>query len=124
MQGYITAPATALTYPWKHFIGGHMGRLGSREDVAVHQQYMADIAASSRTALDTVDPTPYFVKYGENTWAAVRGYLDAVAAAAATPIIDQYTGVLAAADVFTASTTFHVMQSLRLDLGYGSQVHP
>jgi hypothetical protein len=31
---------------------------------------------------------------------------------------------LAAADVFTASTTFHVMQSLRLDKGYGSQVHP
>jgi hypothetical protein len=28
------------------------------------------------------------------------------------------------ADVFTASTTFHVMQSIRLDLGYGSYVHP
>jgi hypothetical protein len=124
VQGYIQAPATALTYPWKHFIGGHMGRLGNRDDIALHQRYMADIAASSRTALDTVDPTPYFVRYGENAWAGVRGYLDAVAAAAATPVIKKYTGVLAAADVFTASTTFHVMQSLRLDLGYGSQVHP
>ena len=55
-----------------------MGRLGTREDIAVHQRYMSDIAASSRTALDTVDPTPYFVKYGENAWAGVRGYLDAV----------------------------------------------
>jgi glyoxylase-like metal-dependent hydrolase (beta-lactamase superfamily II) len=124
VQGYIAAPATALTYPWKHFIGGHMGRLGTRHDIAVHQQYMDDIAASSRTALDTVDPTPYFVKYGENSWAAVRGYLDAVTASAAAPVIEKYAGVLAAADVFTASTTFHVMQSLRLDLGYGSQVHP
>ena len=44
--------------------------------------------------------------------------------AAAAPVIEKYTGVLAAADVFTASTTFHVMQSIRLDLGYGSQVHP
>jgi hypothetical protein len=35
-----------------------------------------------------------------------------------------YTGVLAAADVFTASTTFWVMESIRLDLGYGSYVHP
>jgi hypothetical protein len=85
---------------------------------------MEDIEAGSRHALDTVDPTPYFVKYGENSWAAVRGYLDAVAAAAATPVIEKYTGVLAAADVFTASTTFHVMQSIRLDLGYSSQVHP
>jgi glyoxylase-like metal-dependent hydrolase (beta-lactamase superfamily II) len=124
IPGYIEASATALTYPWKHFIGGHMGRLGSREDIALHQQYMADIAFSSRKALDTVDPTPYFVKYGENAWAAVRGYLDATTAAAAEPVIEKYTGVLAAADVFTASTTFHVMQSLRLDLGYGSQVHP
>jgi hypothetical protein len=32
--------------------------------------------------------------------------------------------VLAAADVFTASTTFWVMESLRLDLGFASWVHP
>jgi glyoxylase-like metal-dependent hydrolase (beta-lactamase superfamily II) len=124
IPGYLEAPATALTYAWKHLIGGHMGRLGTRDDVAVHQRYMADIAEQSRKALDTVDPTPYFVKYGENAWAGVRGYLDAITAAAAEPVIEKYTGVLAAADVFTASTTFHVMQSLRLDLGYGSQVHP
>jgi glyoxylase-like metal-dependent hydrolase (beta-lactamase superfamily II) len=124
VPGYLEAPATALTYPWKHFIGGHMGRLGTREDIALHQRYMADIADSSRTAIDTVDPTPYFARYGENAWAALRGYLDAVTDAAAAPVIEKYAGVLAAADVFTPSTTFHVMQSLRLDLGYGSQVHP
>ena len=28
------------------------------------------------------------------------------------------------ADIFTESTTFWVMESIRLDLGYGSQVHP
>ena len=77
VQGYIGAHDTALGYSWKHFIGGHMGRLGSREDITLHQQYMADIDASSRKALDTVDPTPFFVRYGENSWAAVRGYLDA-----------------------------------------------
>jgi glyoxylase-like metal-dependent hydrolase (beta-lactamase superfamily II) len=124
VPGYIEAPDTALTYPWKHFIGGHMGRLGDREDIALHQRYMDDIEAASRQALDTVDPAPYFVKYGENPWAAMSGYLDAITAAAAAPVIDKYTGVLAAADVFTASTTFRVMQSIRLDLGYGSQVHP
>jgi hypothetical protein len=32
--------------------------------------------------------------------------------------------VLAAADVFTAHTTFWLMESIRLDLGVGSQVHP
>jgi glyoxylase-like metal-dependent hydrolase (beta-lactamase superfamily II) len=124
VSGYIEAPEAALTYPWKHFIGGHMGRLGTRDDIATHRQYMADIADSSRRVLDTIDAAPYFAKYGENTWAAVRAYLDATTAAAAAPVIEKYTGILAAADVFTASTTFHVMQSIRLDRGYGSQVHP
>jgi glyoxylase-like metal-dependent hydrolase (beta-lactamase superfamily II) len=124
IPGYLQAPATALSYPWRHFIGGHLGRLGTRDDVRLHQQYMADISENSRKAIDTVDPTPYFEKYGANTWAAVKGYLDQVTAVAAAPVIAKYTGVLAAADVFTESTTFWVMESIRLDLGYGSYVHP
>jgi len=124
IPGYLDSPANALAYSWKHFIGGHNGRLGTRDDVVIHQQYMADIAESSKTAIDTVDPTPYFVKYGENSWAAVKGYLDAVAAAAAAPVIEKYTGVIAAVDVYTESTAFWVMESVRLDRGYGSQVHP
>src|SRR6266702_3647503 len=124
IPGYLEAPAKALAYSWKHFIAGHLGRLGTREDIALHQQYMADIAESSRKALDTVDLTRYFVKYGDNPWAAFKGGLEEWVATAAAPVIEKYTGVLAAADVFTESTTFQVMQSIRLDLGYGSWVHP
>ncbi|HEX6701966.1 MAG TPA: MBL fold metallo-hydrolase, partial [Gaiellaceae bacterium] len=64
IPGYLEAPANALAYSWKHYIGGHLGRLGTRDDVTLHQQYMADISESSRKAIDTVDPTRYFVKYG------------------------------------------------------------
>jgi len=124
IPGYLEAPAKALAYSWKHYIAGHLGRLGTREDIALHQQYMADIAESSRKALDTVDLTPYFVKYGDNPWAAFKGGLEEWVATAAAPVIEKYTGVLAAADVLTESTTFQVMQSIRLDLGYGSWVHP
>jgi glyoxylase-like metal-dependent hydrolase (beta-lactamase superfamily II) len=124
--GYMAAPEIALTYSWTHYIGGHLGRLGSRDDVALHQQYIQDIVESSYAALGSVDPTKYYARYGENVWAAVRGYLDEVTAAAAEPVIAKYTGVLASADVkeFTYSTTFTIMQSMRLDLGAGSQVHP
>jgi glyoxylase-like metal-dependent hydrolase (beta-lactamase superfamily II) len=124
IPGYLGMPATALTYPWKTLISGHLGRLGTREDVLLQQQYMADLEASARAALDSVDPTPYFQQGGANVWAGVKGYLNAVGDAAAAPVIEKYTGVLAAADVFTDSTTFQVMQSLRLDLGHGSWVHP
>jgi len=124
IQGYLEAPTHALAYPWKHLVSGHLGRLGTREDVMLHQQYMSDVVENVKTALATTDPTPYFVKYGANAWAGVKGYLDAVSNNAARPVIDKYTGVLGAADVFTASTAWWVMESLRLDKGVGSQVHP
>jgi glyoxylase-like metal-dependent hydrolase (beta-lactamase superfamily II) len=124
IPGYIEAPANALAYSWKHFIGGHNGRLGTRDDVTLHQQYMADLAESARTAIVSVDPTPYFAKYGDNVWAALKGILDETARRTAAPVQEKYTGVLAAADVFTESVAFQVMQSIRLDLGHGSWVHP
>ena len=124
VPGYVQAPATALSYPWKHYIGGHLGRLGTREDVMLHQQYVGDIVENARGALATVDPTPYFMKYGQNVWAAVRAYLDEVTDIAAAPVIEKYTGVLGAADVFTASTTLWVLESVRLDDGVGIPVHP
>ncbi|HEY1574067.1 MAG TPA: MBL fold metallo-hydrolase [Pseudonocardiaceae bacterium] len=126
VPGYIDAPDIALSYPWQHYIGGHLGRLGTRPDIKLHKQYIADIVESAQAALGSVDPTPYFQKYGENVWAGVKGYLDAVTALATAPVIAKYTNVLASADVevFTYSTTFMILQSMRLDLGAGSQVHP
>ena len=92
----------------------------------MHQQYLADIEASAREALATVDPVPFYMRYGENVWAGVKAHLDTVTERAAAPIIAKYTGVLAAADIeiFTTTTTFAVMQSLRLDRGPSGPVHP
>jgi glyoxylase-like metal-dependent hydrolase (beta-lactamase superfamily II) len=126
VPGYMAAPDIALSYPWSHLISGHLGRLASREDVLLHQQYIADIEASSREALASVNPVPYYMRYGENVWAGVKGHLDAVTERAAAPVIAKYTGVLAAADIeaFTMTTTFAIMQSLRLDKGPSGPVHP
>jgi glyoxylase-like metal-dependent hydrolase (beta-lactamase superfamily II) len=124
VPGSIAAPDTAMAYPWKHFIGGHIGRLGTRADMVLYQQYVNDIIDGVKKALGTVDPTPFFVKYGNNVWAASQQYLAAVVAYASGPVIKKYLGVLAAADVYTASTAYHILESIRLDLGFGSQVHP
>jgi glyoxylase-like metal-dependent hydrolase (beta-lactamase superfamily II) len=124
--GYMEAPAIALSYPWTHLISGHLGRLATRDDVLVHQQYIADIEASSREALASVDPVPFYMRGGKNVWAGVKGHLDAVTERAAAPVIAKYTGVRAAADIeaFTTTTTFLIMQSLRLDRGPSGPVHP
>ena len=56
--------------------------------------------------------------------AAVPAVAALAGSALAGPVIKKYTGVLAAADVYTASTTFVILESIRLDLGTDSQIHP
>ena len=90
----------------------------------MYQQYVSDLIDSIEQAIPAVDPTPFFVKYGNNSWAAVKAYQDAQVAYASAPVIAKYTGVLAAVDVYTASTAFMLLESIRLDQGFGSQIHP
>jgi hypothetical protein len=37
----------------------HLGRLATRDDISVHQQYIADIVASAREAPATVGSVPF-----------------------------------------------------------------
>jgi glyoxylase-like metal-dependent hydrolase (beta-lactamase superfamily II) len=78
VMGYMGSSAIALSYPWTHLISGHLGRLATRDDVAVHQQYIADIEDSAREALASVDPVPFYVAAGQNMWAGVKAHLDTV----------------------------------------------
>jgi glyoxylase-like metal-dependent hydrolase (beta-lactamase superfamily II) len=124
VPGSIAAADKAMAYRWKHLIGGHMGRLGTRDDMVVYQQYVSDLIDNIKKAIVAVDPTPFFIRYGNNSWAAVKAYQDAQVAYAVAPVIEKYIGVLAAVDVYTASTAFMLLESIRLDQGFDSQIHP
>ncbi|MEU9407831.1 MBL fold metallo-hydrolase [Streptomyces sp. NPDC048281] len=116
---WIKAQSIAMDYPWQTFVGGHLGRLGVRADGALQIRYMDDLEASTRSAIASVDPAPFFAKYGAqgNSWAIFKTFLDAVADAAAAPVAAKYTGVLAAADVFTRDNAWTLLESLRIDAG-------
>jgi len=117
LPGYLEAPANALAHPWKHFIGGHMGRLGTRDDVSMHQQFMADIATNVMDAIAKHDARSYFQRYGNNVSAAFREYHHAVSEVAAAPIKEKYRGTLGAVDVTAARMALRFMESIRFDLG-------
>ncbi|MFI5709381.1 MBL fold metallo-hydrolase [Kribbella sp. NPDC051620] len=117
--GWVQAHQEIMRYPWKTFVGGHLGRLGTRADADLQKQYVDDLATAAKAALAGVDPTPYFEKYSStgNAWAIFDAYLDEATRRTAEPVIAKYTGVLAAADVFTADSAFTMLQSLRIDSG-------
>jgi glyoxylase-like metal-dependent hydrolase (beta-lactamase superfamily II) len=116
---WITAQSTALDYPWHTLVGGHLGRLGNRADAQTQIQYAKDLKSSTETAIASVDPTEFFAEYGPsgNAWAIFKTYLSAVAEAAAAPVVAKYTGVLAAADVYTIDNAYTMLESLRVDSG-------
>jgi glyoxylase-like metal-dependent hydrolase (beta-lactamase superfamily II) len=117
IRGWIAAHQQALDYPWTTLVGGHLGRLGVRGDAQLQRSYVADLMDSARTALNTLDPTPYFQKYGPtgNAWAIFKTYLDAVSAQAAASVTAKYLGRLAAADVFTSANADAMVEALRID---------
>jgi len=82
--GYTGAPAIALDYPWTHLISGHLGRVATREDVALHHSTSPTSKQLTRGA-GLGQPGPIFKHYGENVWAPVKAHLDAVTEHAARP---------------------------------------
>jgi glyoxylase-like metal-dependent hydrolase (beta-lactamase superfamily II) len=119
IPAWITAHDLVLATPWHTLLSGHLGRLGTRADVALQRDYVQDLAANTRATLATLDPTPFFAKYGPtgNAWAIFKSYLDAAAERAAAPVIAKYTGRLAAADVFTTANAATLVNSTRIDAG-------
>ncbi|GAA3775986.1 MBL fold metallo-hydrolase [Streptomyces chiangmaiensis] len=128
IPAWVKAHDIALDYSWKTLVGGHLGRLGVRADGELQKQYIADLDAALRDAMDTVDSTPFFAKYGPagNGWAIFKTYLDAVIRQAAEPVTAKYTGILAAADVFTLDNASVLLESLRVDTGFLGKygIHP
>src|SRR5207237_8621633 len=56
IPGWISAHDVALGYAWQTLVGGHLGRLGSRADAELQKQYVADLQASARATVASLDP--------------------------------------------------------------------
>jgi glyoxylase-like metal-dependent hydrolase (beta-lactamase superfamily II) len=117
VPGVLRAHEQALNYEFDHFVGGHVTRPGTPEDVRVQQEYLTDLRTTAEAALSSVDlPATMAVIDTGNVWAVFRAYLDAVAAATADEIVPRWTDRLGGADVFTLPNAWAMAESLRLDL--------
>jgi hypothetical protein len=119
IPGWVRAHDITMDYPWTSLVGGHLGRLGARADGELQRQYIRDLDASARQTMTSLDPTPYFEKYGPsgNAWAIFETYLYAAARQTAAPVVDKYLGKLGGADVFTVDNALALFESLRIDAG-------
>jgi len=119
IPGWLEAPAQALGYPFRTFIGGHLTRLGTRDDVTIQQQYVADLKAAAANAIDTFNVDTVYASVDDtNPWAIFRGYLDGVAAQTAGAVVPRWIDKLGGADVYTEANAWQLVESLRIDYGH------
>ncbi len=127
VRGYINAHDQILAFPFETFIGGHLTRLGGRDDVEKNLEYVLAVRDAAGAALGTVgfgdisDETAVmsdadaFV-YFQNPFALFDEFLQDVTQVCADIVeSDERFASMAALDVFTASHCFTMQNSLRLD---------
>ena len=116
IPGFIQAHEEVLSFVFDTFIGGHLNRLGSRDDVETQQEYILDIQANAIQALQAVDFFEIAQQTGfENQWLLFDTYLDAVEKECTELTVPEWIDRLGAVDVFTSSHCAKVIESLRID---------
>lgn len=116
VPGFIEAHRQALSYDFTVFIGGHLTRLGTRQDVRTQLAYVNDVRANAATARKTVDFMAIAKETGfENQWLLFDRYLDAVAQKCADLTLPKWGNRLGGAEVWTVEHCWAMAESLNVD---------
>ena len=118
IPGFIAYHDYALSFDFETFIGGHLGRPGTREDVETSRAFVTDLRDNALTALQTVDPFEVAQAQSvplDNPWAIFGAYLEEVSDQCVATTVEQWGGRLAAVDVFSESNCDAIVLSVRVD---------
>jgi len=116
VPAFVQAHDDILGFDFDTFIGGHVTRLGTRQDVEVQKQYVMEVRDSAAQALQTVDVMAIGQQVGfDNPWLLFDTYLSEVARVCAAQVVPRWVDRLAGADVFTLSHCSVFADSLRID---------
>ncbi len=110
---FIRTLDRVLDFDFDTLIAGHVGRLGTREDVETQQEYIRDLQANTAKALQTIEFSAIAQQVGtENVWLLFDTFLDTVAQTCADATEPEWVGRLAGADLFTFDNCFKMVMSV------------
>ena len=116
IPGFYAAHDQVLAYDFETFVGGHLTRLGTREDVEIQKEYIEEIRQNAAAAFQQVDFMAIAQETGfENQWLLFDTYLDAVAQTCADATVPNWVDRLGAVDIWTFDHCWVVAESLRID---------
>ena len=128
-RGYINIHDQILAYPFDHYIGGHQGKAGVRQDVIDNQNYVLDVFNNCKTAI-TLSATndsrvgitqtipPFLAVNPNNAWGEFNLYYNTVADLCYNLTSAKWLGKLAGQDVYGFSHAWKMVGELRLQYDF------
>lgn len=126
IPGWFEAHDYLLEYDFDHYLGGHLGRPGTRQDVQLQRDYIHDIynncvaainaSATNNTAVGEQNlAAKVFANNPGNFWAMFRVYTDSVSDLCYNMTSKKWLGRLSGQDVYGFSHASTMVESLRID---------
>ncbi|KAL8826045.1 MAG: hypothetical protein Q9170_007558 [Blastenia crenularia] len=132
IPGWIRAHSQILDYDFDHYVGGHLNRAGTRQDVVNQRDYVTQLFdncaeainlsaappnASNPLSVQKLIP-PVVAANPGNPWALFYVYEhESVGAWCANKTTAAWLGRLAGVDVYTQDNAVTMIDSLRIDFG-------
>jgi glyoxylase-like metal-dependent hydrolase (beta-lactamase superfamily II) len=116
LPALVGAHDRALAYDFSTLVAGHVGRLGTQDDVVEARAYLDDLRDSCARAIEAIRLEDYAAALGRgNPWHLYDAYLDGLVDHVTEDVVPRWVDRLGGADVFTDDNAYIVLQSLRLD---------
>ena len=128
VPGYVKAHDQLLAYDFDHFVGGHLGYPGVREDVIMSKAYVLDLFHTAALAINMsaetnsslsaskIESAVYKVD-PEDPWALFDTYIDYLADWVAKDLASRWSKKLYGTGVYGKSHAVTMLESVRIDWG-------
>lgn len=113
---FIVAHDKILEYDFETFIGGHLTRLGTSEDVQIQKEYFDDIQKNAAVANTEFNFMEIGQEVGfENLWLIFQIYADKITQQCTDATVPKWIDKLGGADLFTYDHCWKISESQRID---------
>ena len=117
VPGYFAQVEAIKAIDFNTLVTGHVARTGTKRDVELQSEFLADLKSAAGKALQTTKPGEELnsKNAGNNPWAYFDNYIDRVALQCVNTLTPKWSSKLAAFDVFIWDQCYTMEQSLRID---------
>ena len=118
VTGFIEAHDIVLNnYDFDTFVGGHLTRLGTRDDVMTQKEFVSDLRSAAAQANNEVQFGDIAAQVGStnDTWLLFSKYVDAVDQNCVQTMLPKWEGKLAGAEAFMPTHCFTMTEAGRVD---------